>query len=154
MLTTADGTGHAQRPLWWGPDVPVAPLLERPFVIGLADCWALARDWYRTEQGLTLPDFPRPDSADWWEDGRSTILEHMTQAGFVRCDDPAPDGIGLPGDGFIMQIGAGVANHVGVYLGGGIMLHHLRDRLSRREPVHRWRSHILYRVRLAKGAAA
>ncbi len=152
MVATEGGRARAQHPLWWGPTVPVAPLLEREFVVGLADCYALARDWYRTQGGAELPDFARPDNDEWWQQGRSIIADQLALAGFARCDDPAPDGIGLPGDGFVMQIGSSVPNHVAVYVGGGLLLHHLRGRLSRREPVHRWRSHIVSRVRLSGGA--
>lgn len=140
VLPCATGGTHAQRPLWWGPGVPVAPLLEREFVHGLADCYALARDWYRTEGGILLPDFPRPDT--WWERGGNVLVANLAAGGFVRCDEPEQ-----VGDGYIMQIGAGVPNHCAVYVGDGLLLHHMAKRLSRREPVHRWRSHILYRVR-------
>lgn len=149
VLGTQEGTGHSLRPLWWGPGVPVAPLLEREFVHGLADCYACARDWYRTERGITLPDFARPDA--WWEKGGNLLVAQLASAGFVRCDDSdEPEQVG---DGFIMQIQSQVPNHCAVYLGGGLILHHLANRLSRTEPVHRWRSHVLYRVRLASAEA-
>lgn len=141
VLPCATGGAHAQRPLWWGPDVPVAPLLEREFIHGLADCYALARDWYRTEGGVTLPDFARPDA--WWGRGGDVLVANLTAAGFARTDEPEQIG-----DGYIMQIQSPVPNHCAVYVGGGLLLHHLANRLSRREPVHRWRALILYRVRL------
>lgn len=148
VLKTLEATGHALRPIWWGPGVPVAPLLERPFVHGLADCYALVRDWHRIERGITLPDFPRP--ATWWtlpiDHGGNVLLANMAAAGFARTDEPEQ-----PGDVFVMQIQAQVPNHCAVYLGGGLILHHLANRLSRTEPVHRWRSHILFRVRLVEG---
>lgn len=144
VLSCPTGVAHAQRPLWWGPEVPVAPLLEREFVHGLADCYALARDWYRTEGGLTLPDFARPDA--WWEHGGDVLMANMATAGFIRTDEPEQIG-----DGYIMQIQSPVPNHCAVYVGEGLLLHHLANRLSRKEPVHRWRSQILYRVRLHTG---
>jgi proteasome lid subunit RPN8/RPN11 len=144
VLESPEHSGHAMAPLWWGPGVPVDPLLEREFVHGLADCYALGRDWYRIERSITLPDFARPDS--WWGKGGNLLVEHLEAAGFVRTDEPE-----LMGDGFIMQIQSTVPNHVAVYVGGGLILHHLANRLSRMEPLHRWRSHVLYRVRLADG---
>lgn len=141
VLGTIEGAGHAKPPIWWGPGVPVAPLLEREFVHGLADCYALGRDWYRTERGILLPDFARPDA--WWEMGGNMLMEHMATAGFVRTDEPEEIG-----DGYIMQIQSKVPNHTAVYVGGGLIMHHLANRLSRMEPLHRWRSHVLFRVRL------
>lgn len=140
VLACAAGGPRAQHPLWWGVGVPVDPLLEREFVHGLADCYALVRDWYRTEAGILLPDFPRPDR--WWERGGNLLAENLAAGGFVRCDEPE-----RVGDGYVMQVQAPVPNHCAVYVGDGLLLHHLCGRLSRREPVHRWRSHILYRVR-------
>lgn len=146
VLRCTTGGAHAQRPLWWGPGVPVAPLLEREFVHGLADCYALVRDWHRTEAGLLLPDFARPDA--WWERGGNVLVANMAAAGFARCDEPEQ-----PGDVYVMQIQSPVPNHCAVYVGEGLLLHHLVKRLSRREPVHRWRSHILYRARHQGGRA-
>lgn len=141
VLGTMEGDCFAKPPIWWGPGVPVAPLLEREFVHGLADCYALGRDWYRTERGILLPDFARPDA--WWECGGNLLLDHLAAAGFVRTDEPEEIG-----DGYIMQIQSRVPNHTAVYLGGGLILHHLANRLSRQEPLHRWRDHVLFRVRL------
>lgn len=139
---SAECPATADAAVWWGPGVPIAPLLEREFVPGIADCYALGRDWYRIERGVTLPDFARPDQ--WWLHGRDLLTEHLAEAGFVRTDEPAQ-----VGDGVIMQIRCPVPNHVGVYVGGGLMLHHLTDRLSRIEPLYRWRSHVVCRVRRA-----
>ncbi len=142
VLKTLECAGHAKPPLWWGPGVPVAPLLEREFVHGLADCYALARDWARTEGGVNLPDFARPDA--WWDKGGNVLIENLLAAGYARTDEPEQ-----VGDGVIMQIQSKVPNHVAVYIGNGLIMHHLANRLSRIEPLHRWRSHVLYRVRLA-----
>lgn len=141
VLQCATGAVQAQQPVWWGPGVPVAPLLEREFLPGVADCYALARDWYRTEWGVELPDIAR--APDWWLSGGDLLAENLAAAGFERCDEPEEIG-----DGYIMQVQSGVPNHCAVYVGQGLLLHHLAGRLSKREPVHRWRSHILYRVRL------
>lgn len=146
VLRCSSGAVQAQAPLWWGPGAPVAPYLEREFVTGVADCYSLARDWYRNERGIILPDFARSDS--WWESDGNLFAEHLAAAGFAPCDEPED-----VGDGYIMQVQARVANHCAVYVGGGLLLHHLAGRLSRKEPVHRWRAHILYRVRHSGGGA-
>lgn len=138
----ASGAVQALRPVWWGPGVPLAPLLEREFVHGIQDCYALVRDWYVFEHGDVLPDFARADH--WWEQGGNVLVDQISAAGFVRCDDPEE-----VGDCYVMQVNSPVPNHCAVYVGEGLLLHQLCNRLSRRDTVHRWRSHILYRVRRA-----
>jgi cell wall-associated NlpC family hydrolase len=39
----------------------------------------------------------------------------------------------LPGDCFLMQVASPVPNHAAVYLGDGLILHHLQGRLSSRD---------------------
>ncbi|WP_050463283.1 C40 family peptidase [Herbaspirillum autotrophicum] len=125
-----------------GPDGPVAtelvthapcgyqaPLVGRGFFHGVLDCYSLIRDWYQRERGITLKDFARRDG--WWRDGSGDDL-YMTQfrvAGFVAVD--ASD-IQI-GDVIIMQYGARVANHAGVYIGNSEFLHHLYNKLSTRD---------------------
>lgn len=106
-----------------------APLIGRPFVHGLFDCFSLARDWY-AGQGIAVLDFER--EANWWE-GEADLLtpENFARAGFVVVSD----GSLLAGDGIVMQNGlASKPNHVGVYLGDGLFLHHPGGRLSHRAP--------------------
>jgi len=40
-----------------------------------------------------------------------------------------------------------VTNHAGIYIGNGLFLHHLPNRLSREEPVMRWKSLITHVLR-------
>jgi proteasome lid subunit RPN8/RPN11 len=118
------------------PEGYVPPLVGRPFVHGLLDCWALCHDWYATEWGLELPSPPRADG--WWDDGSSNLYsdDALTAAGFRVV---WRKGSGLPallrGDLILMQIRSRnlVPNHAGIYLGDGRMLHHMHGRLSCRE---------------------
>lgn len=151
LVTVIDKTSH-ECVLWWGDGVPVAPLVGRPFVTGIYDCYSAGRDAYRTDafgfvkerwgvDAIELPDFPR--NATWWidrdENGNPRVpqnlfLDNFMAAGFkqISRDDL------LPGDGLLMQYGASIVNHAAIYLGNGEIFHHLRGRLSRREPVSRW----------------
>lgn len=106
-----------------------APLIGRPFAHGALDCFALARDYY-AEQGIAVIDFER--QPEWWEKGDDLLHPaHFAKAGFVVVTD----GSLQAHDGIIMQNGrTAVPNHVGVYLGDGILLHHPGARLSCRVP--------------------
>lgn len=108
-----------------------APLEGRAFHHGVLDCYTLAQDWYRREWGLVLPDFEREDG--WWERGRGLHLyrDGLLAAGFEVVATAEPQ----RGDGLLMRVVSEVENHGAVYLGDGMMLHHLYGQLSRRE---RW----------------
>ena len=109
-----------------------APLIGREWVWGVQDCWTLVRDYY-AEQGITLRDWDRPvDSAEfeaapmfakcWRETGFEQVLETDIQ----------------PGDAVLMNISGPGLNHVGVYLGDQLILHHIRGRLSSRDLYGGW----------------
>lgn len=108
-----------------------APLVGRQFSHGVLDCYQLIVDWYAQERGIALPQFARAD--EWWNDGKSDLYtEGFPQAGFKKL----PEGALLEvGDVILMQIRArnGVPNHAAIYLGDGLMLHHLHGRLSSRD---------------------
>ncbi|MGN5354324.1 C40 family peptidase [Ralstonia sp. L16] len=106
----------------------VAPLVGRHFAHGILDCYSLVADWYARERGILLPDFERRD--DWWKDGGDLYMQHYGEAGFRAISQDTPE---LPGDVILMQIRSPVPNHAGVYLGDGLMLHHLHGRLSSRD---------------------
>ncbi|MFP3432090.1 C40 family peptidase [Paraburkholderia sp. SIMBA_061] len=104
------------------------PLIGRSFAHGVLDCYTLVRDWYRVERGIVLRDFTRSDN--WWNEGADLYMENYGAAGFRRLVDGDPL---EAGDVILMQIRADVANHAGIYIGNGLMLHHRYGRLSNRE---------------------
>jgi proteasome lid subunit RPN8/RPN11 len=106
-----------------------APLIGRPFVHGILDCYSLVRDWY-AERGIALPDFHRDD--EWWRRGGNLYLDHYAEAGFVRLGAEAP-AEPREGDVILMQVLADVPNHAAIWLPGDVILHHLHGRLSCRD---------------------
>jgi proteasome lid subunit RPN8/RPN11 len=96
------------------PSGYVAPLVGREWSHGVLDCYALVRDWFRDERGVELPNL---------------YLENFAQAGFFPVD---ADELKV-GDCFLMQVASPVPNHAAVYLGDGLILHHLQGRLSSRD---------------------
>ncbi|QDL33972.1 C40 family peptidase [Serratia liquefaciens] len=109
------------------PTQGIKPLLGRPFVHGFWDCYAIIRDWYQLERGITLPNFKRTDG--WWDRGENLYMKLYAEAGFV----PASGELQI-GDIIVMQVQAPEPNHAGVYLGDGIMIHHMYGQLSNRVP--------------------
>lgn len=116
------------------PSGYVLPLVEREFDYELSNCFHLIRDWYARELNITLPDFDiGPEQ--WWnpkhENYRADFdpyTDGIDTAGFVDAGSPMQ-----PGDIILMQIRAKVPNHAAVYIGDGLILHHLYDRLSCRD---------------------
>jgi proteasome lid subunit RPN8/RPN11 len=102
-----------------------APYKGREFCHGVLDCYTLIQDWYLRELRIELPDFEREDG--WWEParGEDLYMRHYREAGFERVDGPPQRH-----DVILMQVRSDQANHGAVYLGDGVLLHHLHGRLS------------------------
>ena len=110
-----------------------APLLGRPWVWGVTDCWSLVRDWYKEKKGIELKDWERPVTPQDFLD--NPLFESCAwRTGFreLRADERLEDG-----DAILMSIGSKGLNHVAIFLNGDV-LHHLTDRLSCKEPYSQW----------------
>ena len=105
----------------------IAPLVGRTWSHGVLDCYAIIRDWYKQERNIDLPDFHRSD--EWWKRGENLYMENFEKAGFkeIRQEELSY------GDCILMTIGSSVPNHGALYLGDGVILHHVQNRLSTRE---------------------
>lgn len=103
-----------------------APLIGRPFVHGVLDCYSLVRDWYAQEFSIALPEFERQDN--WWNKGEDLYMQHYADAGF----SPIKGAIKY-GDVVLMQMRAPVVNHGGVYIGDSQIIQHVYNRLSSRD---------------------
>lgn len=120
-----------------------APYEQRPYVFGVHDCYGIIRDWYLWEYGVKLPNFKRTDY--FWERGEDLFNQHFREAGFVSLVETDPQ----PGDCFLLQVaGSKVPNHIVLYIGGGIILHHASGRLSRKEQWGgHWQKHAVTHLR-------
>ncbi|PRC93096.1 C40 family peptidase [Solimicrobium silvestre] len=107
------------------------PLVGRQFFHGVLDCYSLIRDWYQQTRSIELKQFSRAD--EWWNDGKSDLYtQGFPQAGFVSIESNAEMQVG---DVILMQIRStnGVPNHAAIYIGDGLILHHLHGHLSSRD---------------------
>lgn len=106
------------------------PYLERPYAFGVLDCWSLVRDYYRREYNIALGDYPRIER--FWAKGCDFFGDESNweREGFVTLIDELPK----EGDLFLMQTdNTGNPNHVAIYIGNDMILHHSYGRLSMRE---------------------
>ena len=121
------------------------PYVGRPYVFGVLDCYSLVRDYYRKEFGISLKDVPRVES--WWTKGYNFCADCFEDCGFVNL---SPEQRKRPkvGDLFFIQVSADIPNHVGMYVGDEIMLHHLWGRLSSKDVYGGYyQKHTAYHVR-------
>ena len=117
------------------PDVDIniiypkeAPLIGRPFSHGTDwDCYGLIRDYYKRNYNISLNRYDH--NTIWWEDGKNFYLDNYEREGFFKVTDGTLD----VGDLIIMNIMSPIANHGAVYIGDGEILHHLYNRLSRKD---------------------
>jgi proteasome lid subunit RPN8/RPN11 len=135
----------------WGDQIAKAPLIGRPFVHGIFDCYSLIRDSFAlgssgmADQGvgwplppIELPQIPRDDN--WWQKGEDLYVDHLKTQGFTTISRSEA----RPGDGFLIKLGDAVANpkkrlnHAGILVDHNLILHHLPGRNSRREPSGVW----------------
>lgn len=105
-------------------------LIGREWSYPMWDCYRIVQDYYY-DLGIDLPDFERGDF-EWFKNGTNKIAENIGYAGFrqVKLSEIKK------GDGLLFSIGSRVANHVGIYYGDGLILHHPYEQLSRREPLN------------------
>jgi proteasome lid subunit RPN8/RPN11 len=143
--------GEVATPIvWFGNGVEIPPLIGRNYRSGPSgsdnggDCYAIIKDYYYMERGIKLPEYPR--SANWQEESGDLYTNNFEKAGFVRISKTELQ----PGDVVLMQIRSKFPNHGGVYLGNGLLLHHLHNKLSRRELINRYMSFITHYLRYDK----
>ena len=104
--------------------------LDRPYVYGVHDCWTLVRDFYLREFGVELCNLGRTDG--FIVDGKSVLdnRDIWEQEGFYKIQEHELQ----RGDIVLFGTdGTGCSNHVGVYTGDDLILHHAQDRLSCRD---------------------
>lgn len=118
--------------IWLDDNNINAPLIGRPFIPGIFDCYSAGMAYYWQTLGIRLKDYPRDDS--WWEHGENMLLDFFLDAGFkeVNKEDVKV------GDAILNQLGSSKINHCAIVLEGNLIYHHLTKRPSRREVMGGW----------------
>lgn len=125
----------------WGDHMLDVPLLERPFVHGVLDCYSLIRAWYWQTLKVRLKDYARDDQ--WWAAGQDMYAEFFADCGFREIDPGEACNQLQEGDVFLYKLagpggGPKVESHGGVYIGNGLILHHLPGRSSEEAQLGPW----------------
>ena len=144
-IVATDGAYTQDDIVWFGDACPVPALVGRTFLHGVRDCYELVRHYYRLRFDVRLRPVPR--EPEWWLDGETDLLN--TAAFQAEGFSSIPMDTLATGDVLICQIGMGVCNHCAIYEGGGLIVHHLSERLSRREPLGPWRRFVRHSLRHA-----
>lgn len=140
---------------WFGDEVSLyTPLLGRQFKHGVLDCYSAIRGFYaqtpdqilesfghsgrecreylQNKPVVKLKEFAR--DMLWWERGDNLYVNGFAEAGFkqVFLEDLKA------GDVILYKIKSSVLNHGAVFLGDGVIYHHLHNRISARETFGHW----------------
>lgn len=105
-------------------------LLGRSFSWERDHCYELVRHFYRDNFGIELRSYACP--RNWWDHGLNLFSDLYPREGFDTVMGSARDY--KAGDLILMSYGSPVANHIGVLLDNGKMLHHMVDSLSSADP--------------------
>jgi proteasome lid subunit RPN8/RPN11 len=108
------------------PDDFPAPLVGREFLWGINDCGTLVRDYYREKLGINLVYEPYPERF-WKDPNHKPYLRKFLENGFRIVNAPKEH------DCLLLQLSADEPNHAAIYINGGLILHHVQNRLSCRD---------------------
>jgi cell wall-associated NlpC family hydrolase len=98
-------------------------LYGRPFIHGVFDCFTFLRDYYYQEFDIDIGDYSYED--DWWKLGKNYYLDNLNNLGLSICKPPLQEG-----DVILMNINSPVPNHAAIYIGDGMVAHHMGERES------------------------
>lgn len=141
--------GRPVNVVFWGEGVPMAPMLGRPFMYGVYDCWATARDQFYRDFGIKLKSYARDENLLNKQAPDNYFMDYFEDAGFEQVDFPEAK----RGDILLSRIFRGdKVNHCGYYMGDGTVLHHpfgtpQAPTLPRIDIVYKWRKLITHCMR-------
>ena len=120
------------------PSGYLAPYVGREWVHGVMDCYSIWQDWYKRELGIELKNYPRQH--EWWLKGENLYLDNLADGGMVEVTELQPNDI------ILMKVTSSVPNHVVIYLGDNIILHHVMGRMSCKDVYGGYWRHITEKI--------
>lgn len=107
-------------------------MLDRPYELGVSDCFSTVRDLLSRAYGIVIPNYARPFNFDSPE---LDLAVKINQEDFW-VNRPTIDVKEMQaGDIFSMKVRSENVNHIGIYLGNYMFLHQLLDCKPREEPL-------------------
>jgi cell wall-associated NlpC family hydrolase len=132
LVFHTDGT-KVSAPLEFGGEP--APLMGRPYIYNVFDCWTLVRDYYQMNHKIELPVWPRP--IQWMKDNPSLLTDNWQKIGFIEISKSNIQ----PGDGILFKLSRTENfDHCGIYLGEEKFIHHFLNRYSETSHLSQYRS--------------
>jgi len=120
-------------------------VLGRQFILDQQDCFAVVQDIYSKNFDIHITDYARP--SDWRSDTNDIIERAFEREGFYKVEDWSLSSL-QEGDVLCMAVGQSKANHMAVYVGGNLIVHHIMYNLSRDEILRDfWRKSICFVLR-------
>lgn len=104
-----------------------AKLVNRPYVEGVNDCYGLLRDFYKLCYNITLPDFARPEHL--WVTPNNNLWANMAEHADIGLLHVPPARL-REGDIIAFAVRSSHMNHLGVYVGNNLFLHHVYNKPS------------------------
>lgn len=124
----------ATKPQWWGDFRLDEPLVGRPFIHGISDCYSAIRSWYWQKREILLPEYPR--NTDWWEQNGG--VEDMYTKGIGAVGTRISRDQIQPGDVALFKFSYPVPSHAAVITDNGQMYHHIAGHLSGETPLGKY----------------
>ena len=98
------------------------------YIYGVTDCFTLIRDYFKDHHDIYLPtNIDR--SFGWWYMGQSLYTDNFMSYGFRQTTDYIKKE-----DVLLFKFDSGAPAHSAIYMGDGMMLHHMLGRFSCIEP--------------------
>jgi cell wall-associated NlpC family hydrolase len=101
---------------------------NRIYIYGMLDCYTLIRDYFRNKHNIWIPaNIDR--SFNWWNNGKNLYVDLYHKYGFKQITSAIKRD-----DVLLFKFGNSMPSHSAIYIGNGMMLHHMLGRLSCVEP--------------------
>jgi proteasome lid subunit RPN8/RPN11 len=143
-IVHCDGTNLSE--ILWFNTTEVPPLLNRPYIPNVYDCFTLVRDFYRQEYDIDLGLHPRPAKWDSWDISYIWKWMEIWKDIFIPLEE---EDVPRYGDVVLFHIGSTYPTHLGICISDETMIHHLYNKYSCEDKIHRWKRQIggIYRYK-------